>query len=125
MGLFRKMTSIGTLGAVDLHSDKERIARNTAKMNRSVKSQTKVLRQQNRLIRDQASQPLAVLPAMPVVVAPPPSVTPQGPPAGWYQDAARPDMLRWYDGTAWSEFLQPKTESSGESPGAPNAVDRA
>ena len=79
MGLFRKIASVSTLGAVDLRSDKERTARKTAKGARAAKvsareaqAQTRLLAGQNRLLaRQQAaptvSHPLTV-PAEPVNV---------------------------------------------------------
>lgn len=39
MGLTRKMLSVGTLGAIDLRSDKERIARNTKRTYKEIKAQ--------------------------------------------------------------------------------------
>lgn len=56
MGLFRKMTSISTGGAVDFRSDKERIARSTRQGAKAVKAQNKLLKEQNKLIRDQNAQ---------------------------------------------------------------------
>lgn len=47
MGLFRKMTSVSTLGAVDMRSDKERIARKTAKAARAAKKGNKIAAQAN------------------------------------------------------------------------------
>ena len=29
-------------------------------------------------------------------------------PAGWYDDPASPNVLRWWDGTAWGEQRAPK-----------------
>lgn len=52
MGLFRKMTSVTTMGAVDFRSDKERIARNSKKTAKELKDQNKLLREQNRLQRE-------------------------------------------------------------------------
>jgi Tfp pilus assembly protein PilX len=111
MGLIRKMTSISTLGAVDLHSDKERIARNTAKTNRTMKAQNKLLKQQNRIQQStaQATTPISY-PAPAAYPAPQPVVA-QGPPAGWYQDTEHPEMDRWYDGTVWTDFRQPRQPS--------------
>ena len=37
MGLIRKVASLSTLGAIDLRSDRERIARNTAKIAKETK----------------------------------------------------------------------------------------
>lgn len=49
MGLFRKLTSAATLGAVDFRSDKERTARYT-------KQQLKLMKQQARM-QKQGQQP--------------------------------------------------------------------
>jgi hypothetical protein len=64
MGLFRKMTSVSTLGAVDFRSDKERTARKSAKGARAAKrtaaearQQTALLREQNRLLAAQNGRP--------------------------------------------------------------------
>ena len=53
MGLFRKMTSAATLGAVDFKSDKERIATNTKKNAKATKEQNKLIAEQNKLLREQ------------------------------------------------------------------------
>lgn len=44
MGLFRKLTSAATLGAVDFKSDKERIASYTKGTRKQAKAQTELLR---------------------------------------------------------------------------------
>lgn len=44
MGLFRKLTSVSTLGAVDFRSDKERIASYTKATKSQAKQQTKIMR---------------------------------------------------------------------------------
>jgi hypothetical protein len=31
-----------------------------------------------------------------------------GPPPGWYQDKADASLLRWWDGSTWTDFTQPK-----------------
>lgn len=45
MGLFRKITSVSTLGAVDFKSDKERAAKNTKRTAVEAKKQTRLLEQ--------------------------------------------------------------------------------
>jgi hypothetical protein len=60
MGLFRKITSVSSLGAVDFRSDKERIAR-YAKQTRNLQRQQQLLQQraaQPPLIRAPQAQPL-------------------------------------------------------------------
>lgn len=34
-------------------------------------------------------------------------------PAGWYPDATTPGLIRWWDGTAWSEHTAPATGGYG------------
>ena len=51
MGIIRKSLSMGTLGAVDFRSDKERIARKTAKGARAAKKANKLMKEQNRILR--------------------------------------------------------------------------
>lgn len=35
-----------------------------------------------------------------------------GPPPGWYQDKADVSMLRWWDGSTWTEVTQSKPPSA-------------
>lgn len=51
MGLFRKITSVSTLGAVDFRSDKERTARKTAKGARYSKVAAKEAQAQTRIMQ--------------------------------------------------------------------------
>jgi hypothetical protein len=51
VGLFRKTFSVGSLGAVDFRSDKERTARKTAKGARAAKKANKLMKEQNRILR--------------------------------------------------------------------------
>ncbi len=46
MGIFRKVTSISTLGMVDMRSDKERIARSAHQSAGEAKKQTKLMQEQ-------------------------------------------------------------------------------
>jgi beta-phosphoglucomutase-like phosphatase (HAD superfamily) len=72
MGLFRKMTSMSTLGAVDFRSDKERIAKSGAQTAKQAKEQTKLLEQQLTLQKQQ--HPMASLLASQPGQPPMPSV---------------------------------------------------
>jgi hypothetical protein len=47
MGLFRKISSLGTLGLIDFRSDKERIARYTKGSRKELRKQTRIMQQQS------------------------------------------------------------------------------
>lgn len=70
MGLFRKMASASTLGAIDFKSDKERTATYTKKAAKEAKEQTKIMRQQAA-----QGQPLAPPPTYPAPAPPGPSAS--------------------------------------------------
>ncbi|MFJ6183796.1 hypothetical protein [Streptomyces sp. NPDC092295] len=53
MGIIRKTMSVGTLGAVDFRSDKERTAAYTKAAKKQAKKQTKLLKQQTKLLKQQ------------------------------------------------------------------------
>jgi hypothetical protein len=95
MGLFRKMTSLSTLGAVDFKSDKERTASYTKASAKQAKEQTRLMREQAAAARAARSTAAASL-----------ASAPQLPPAGWYADKENPSMDRWFDGTQWTDFTQ-------------------
>jgi hypothetical protein len=100
MGITRKIASLGTMGAVDFRSDKERAAAKAAKGARAAKAtarqskkQTKLLAEQNRMLAQmpppQAYRPvpLSALPP-PTPQAAPASLPPPVPPAPPAQDVA-------------------------------------
>jgi hypothetical protein len=41
------------------------------------------------------------------------------PPAGWYPDPRDPDLARYWDGKAWTEFVGPR---KGRPPASPPPV---
>ncbi len=120
MGLIRKTMSMSTGGLIDFRSDKERIARSTRQAKNEAKKQTALLKQQNRI--QQLTAAAAAASSQPVMPAPvayqpptpalPPAPAVQGPPPGWYEDNQDPTMLRWFDGSVWTEFRQPKNAPS-------------
>lgn len=109
MGLFRKMTSISTLGLVDYRSDKERIAKYT----RQTRNATRAAVAQNmmglELQREQMAQHHVHHVEAQVQRIAPQRIQPVPPPAlvaapGWYPDA--PGTLRWFDGYQWTSTVR-------------------
>jgi hypothetical protein len=99
--------SMSSMGMVDFRSDKERIARSTRQAKNAAKAQNKLLAEQNKLLAQQRAQPsIAAMPAPGGIIQT--SVTPQGPPPGWYPDTQDTQMNRWWDGIAWTDVTQPK-----------------
>jgi hypothetical protein len=76
MGLFRKLTSVGTLGAVDFRSDKERTAAYTKGTRKEAQRQTALMRQQLAVQQRGVYDPPPPLPPQPpaAVRYPPPAV---------------------------------------------------
>jgi hypothetical protein len=95
------MTSLSTLGAVDFKSDKERTASYT-------KASAKQAKEQTRLMREQAAAARAAARIETAAPVPSPAPAPQLPPAGWYADKRDPSIDRWFDGTQWTDFTQPR-----------------
>lgn len=103
MGIIRKTMSLSTAGLIDFRSDKERAAAYGRGTRTEARKQTKLMQQQ--LAAQQAAAQAASTPvALPMPVQAP---APQLPPAGWYQDANNPTVNRWFDGTQWTDHVQP------------------
>lgn len=126
MGLTRKMMSMGTMGAVDFRSDKERTAAYTKGMRKQARKQTKIMKQQTQAHAQAPapaqgwqpnplqgwSPPAAAIPAAAVVPPPPaptgqPAPPPPSPPAAWYPDQSQPGIQRYWDGSAWTDHTAP------------------
>lgn len=118
MGLTRKMMSMGTLGAVDYRSDKERTAAYTKGMRKEARKQTELMKKQQQQGQQAAgwnpppatgqwSSAGAAMPAAPTSAPTPPPAPPSAPPAGWYPDANAPGIQRYWDGAAWNEHTAP------------------
>jgi hypothetical protein len=110
MGFTRKMMSLGTVGLVDFRSDKERTASYTQAAKKEAKKQTRLMKQmaaaQTRAAQaEQQAAQAAQWQAAPAAQLP----APQSPPAGWYPDQVDQSLVRWFDGTQWTEFTQPRT----------------
>jgi len=120
MGIIRKTFSLGTLGAVDLRSDKERTARSARQTKNAVEEQTRqqaayyaaeqaqAQRHQAALLAQQAAYQQAMLRqgAQAYQAAPRQPQAPSGPPPGWYV-AASQDRMQWWDGFSWTAHYQP------------------
>lgn len=61
MGLFRKTTSVFTLGAVDFRSAKDRTAAHSAAIKKQSKKQTKILKEMAKPHKMSSTEKLALL----------------------------------------------------------------
>lgn len=93
MGLFRKMTSIGTLGAVDFRSAKDRTAAHTASIARHTRKQTRIMQAQTHAANVGYVHQF---------------VGQQATPAGWYACPSDPyGSVRYWDGQQWTSSYKP------------------
>lgn len=91
MGLFRKATSVSTLGLVDFRSAKDRTASNTHKAAKQAKKQTHIMQQQ---LRAQQQQRPTVLQGAGVI-------------PGWYPcPSDAPGTVRLWDGSQWTASVR-------------------
>jgi len=110
MGLFRKVSSLSTIGLVDFRSDKERTAANTKRSAREARKQTDELRRQTGILAAEAKRAAQTL-SSPATSASPqrspgPAVPTGAPPAQWngtVWQAWNAGANRWmiWDGQAW------------------------
>jgi hypothetical protein len=101
MGLFRKVTSISTLGAVDYRSDKERIAKYSKGSRNAIREQNQILRQQTIAPGPPGRHSAAQQPATATLP------TPLGPPPGWVTHPNDVKFLIWWDGARYTEHVKP------------------
>lgn len=125
MGLIRKTLMISTAGVVRGSSKKQRIAK--ASLNQ-LKQQTELMKEQERRERAEQAQIIQArrIPAptgsheqrkaeldriralanapQRQAIAPVPVLPPQG----WYPDADREHLLRYWDGSSWTEQTAPR-----------------
>lgn len=92
MGLFRKITSIGTVGLVDFRSDKERTAAYTRSTRNAARKQNRILRKQGRpVVNNYYATPQPVMQS-----------------AGWhYAQGDPPGSVRYWDGQQWTGWFKP------------------
>lgn len=92
MGLIRKTFALTAAASgvpvVRMNSKKQRVA----------KAQLGELRKQTAVMQQQVAAPPAGAPTQPVNTLPA---------AGWYLDPDRGHLLRWWDGTDWTERTAP------------------
>lgn len=120
MGIFRKVTSMGTAGLVDFRSDKERTARYTKGSKKEAKKQTAIMQQQLRLQQRAANQPApAQAPPQPVPFQPAPHPPASTTAAGWHPDPTLRHELRWFDGLRWSNAVSDQGRQTIEAPSPP------
>lgn len=100
MGLIRKTISMGTLGAVDFRSDKERTAAYTKAAKKEAKKQTKIMREQARSTANAPARPATnVMPTE----------------AGWYRcPSGTAGKQRYWNGRAWTGKLRNTPPTEGQ-----------
>jgi Protein of unknown function (DUF2510) len=115
VGLIRKTLALGTVGLVRPSSKKQRVAK--AQLN-ELRKQTAVLqRAEAAAAQQQHEQQLAQWRAIAqarenqaaahlAALAAPQPVMP--PPAGWFPDPERAQLLRWWDGVNWTDRTAPR-----------------
>ncbi len=107
MGLFRKMTSVSTLGAVDYRSDKERTAKYSKQGAKEARKQTAIMQQQLGTQQSiyEANQRQAMLDYQrQVQAAQRPAASA---PAGWYPNPQAPGFEYWWDGFTYTGQSRP------------------
>ncbi|WP_328856933.1 DUF2510 domain-containing protein [Williamsia herbipolensis] len=114
MGFTRKLMSVTSMGLVDYRSDKERTAAYTRGVRKQARKQTKIM-------KNQAANPGPTYVAQPApthggtwpppgtAIPQPPAAAPSTAPAGsgWFPDQSDPSVLRYFDGTSWTEHTAP------------------
>lgn len=99
MGIFRKITSVSTLGIVSYRNNEER----TAKYTRQTRNAARAQVAQQAMNLELQRQQLEALNHANVRE----EMRPQATPAGWYPDPGNPAFVRWFDGAQWTNHVQP------------------
>ncbi|MEZ5152149.1 DUF2510 domain-containing protein [Rhodococcus zopfii] len=99
MGIFRKITSVSTLGIVSYRNNEER----TAKYTRQTRNAARAQVAQQAMNLELQRQQLEALNHANVRE----EMRPQATPAGWYPDPGNPAFVRWFDGAQWTNHAQP------------------
>lgn len=111
MGLIRKSLALGTVGVVRPNSKKQRVAKAQLK---ELKKQTKAIES---AVGDSAAEARgqAALARSRQLQAEAKATTAAGDPIvelpveGWYPDPDRDHLLRWWDGSDWTERTAPRS----------------
>lgn len=115
MGLLRKAASVNTMGLVKYRGDHEAIvhvarkqAERSEKKARAAEhdeSMARAWRQIEQMRAEKVARKASKAAAKAAKVVPDP-VMPFLP-AGWYPDQADPALVRWFDGTIWTDQTSP------------------
>lgn len=99
MGLFRKITSVSTLGVVSYRNPVERGARSARLTKNAIRAQTAQDRRLYRLQSMQQAQQHQQQIAHMTHIAIGPTAVP-----GWYADPHGQPCQRWWDGREWTPY---------------------
>ncbi|WP_254924359.1 MULTISPECIES: DUF2510 domain-containing protein [unclassified Rhodococcus (in: high G+C Gram-positive bacteria)] len=99
MGIIRKTMSVGTLGIVSYRNDAERTSKYTKQTRNAARAQVV----QQGVSLELQRQQLQAMNHANVREETRPVTTPPG----WYGDPGNPGFVRWFDGSQWTQHVQP------------------